>query len=67
MARVVPHSAFNHNTRHQVYIPKELHDCIHVVLRIDKVHKALEPSFTGPQEVIAVRKEHKDDDHDQTE
>lgn len=43
----------NHKTSRTVFIHKDLKDCTHVFLRVDKVKKSLQPPYEGPFKVIA--------------
>ena len=45
-------SSGHHHKKSTGYIPKDLKDCTHVWLRVDRVRRPLEAPFTGPHLVI---------------
>jgi len=52
MKRATPVPATHNNDKQKFYVPKDLLDCRHVWLRIDRVKKPLERPYAGPYEVV---------------
>lgn len=57
MAKLTPKPAKWHRNT-PFYLPKNLKDCSHVFLRLDRVKRPLEPPYAGPYKVIERREKY---------